>query len=142
LYWVKIGQGLRQKLSNKSKKITSIDDCVTFLVDAANEKNAFDINVYHVAGSWALTDYVLVMSVKNEIHCRAVSLDLDQVIRESVSRQAIDFFVPPKVTGKPESGWIIIDLNSILIHIMLVDQRGYYGLDSLLEKKADTVQHA
>jgi len=129
-------------LSSKPKKITSLDSCVTFLADAGNEKKAFDINVYHVADSWALTDYVIVMSVKNEIHCRAVSLDLDRVIRESVSRQADDFFVPPKLTGKPESGWIIIDLNSILIHIMLVEQRGYYDLDSILEKKADTVHHA
>jgi len=128
-------------LTKNVEKVSDIDACVTFISEAADEKLASDINVYHVVDGWVLTDYVIVMSVKNEIHCRAVLLALDGAIREQVSREADDFYVPPKLTGKPESGWVIIDLNSILIHIMLVELRDYYDLDKVLEEKADTVDH-
>ena len=34
-------------------------------------------------------------------------------------------------TGMPESGWLIIDIQGVMIHLFDEDRRSYYDLESL-----------
>ena len=39
------------------------------------------------------------------------------------------------VEGVPESGWIIMDYNAVLIHVFQREVRNYYNLEELLENQ-------
>ena len=41
------------------------------------------------------------------------------------------FGIVGKMEGKPNSGWIAIDMNDIVIHLFSPEQRNYYQLEDL-----------
>ena len=40
-----------------------------------------------------------------------------------------------KKSGKSESGWVIMDANSIIIHFVDAQTRSHYDIDEIFEKK-------
>ncbi len=113
-----------------------IEDLLKKIVDIADQKKALDIRVYKPHNP-ALTDYIVVMSVQNPIHAKSLLRDLDKGISESVrSEEVEDFYPHPKQSGAPESGWLILDVNAIMVHIISEAIRAEYQLDSLFEQRA------
>ena len=37
----------------------------------------------------------------------------------------------PKTEGKPEDGWLVLDIGDIIVHLFTPDQRNYYKLEEL-----------
>jgi ribosome-associated protein len=44
----------------------------------------------------------------------------------------------PKWQGKIESNWLILDLGSVIVHIMGAEERKRYSLEEIWEKTAIT----
>lgn len=105
-------------------------------VAAAEDKKITDPKLYCVTGKSILTDYIAVFSVGNTIHCRAVMAEMLATNQKILAEGSDDLFPFPKVSGNIESGWVIIDLNSIVIHVILAELREQYDLDELFEKRA------
>lgn len=119
----------------------NLDQFVQQIIDAGDEKKAFNIRNYK-PNDTGLTDYIVVLSAQNPIHCKA----LMETVRETCSAllhadRSPDFFVHPRCSGTPESGWVVIDLNSIWVHIIVEDLRQYYRLDHFLESRAVVYHH-
>ena len=55
-------------------------------------------------------------------------------LRKFATLNSVDFHDEIKQSGSPESGWVILDLNSILIHCVTESARDFYKLDSIYEK--------
>ena len=106
-------------------------ECLDHLLSIADERKGFDIQRHDVQGKSAVTEFIAIISVKNPNHCRAIVEALSQSIKGIQGDLLNDLFIPPKVSGTLESGWVILDANSILIHIILSDLREYYAIDQL-----------
>lgn len=39
-----------------------------------------------------------------------------------------------KIEGRPEDGWMLVDLGDVVVHLFSPDQRDYYRLEQLWEK--------
>jgi len=103
-------------------------------------KKATNIRTFHMKDP-TLTDYILVVSVSNPIHGRAVLNEVSELIKDVRNEdESSDILDHPKVSGTVGSGWIVVDLNSIVIHIIDEELRDYYRLDDLFETHA-TVYH-
>jgi ribosome-associated protein len=76
-----------------------------------------------------LIDYFVICSVESEPQLRAVEKEIDKNLRA----HKIKSF---RWEGKITSGWIILDLGDIVVHIMNEYERGYYKLEELWEKDA------
>ena len=76
-----------------------------------------------------LVDYFVICSVESEPQLRAVEKEIDKNLRA----HKIKSF---RWEGKITSGWIILDLGDIVVHIMNEYERGYYKLEELWEKDA------
>ena len=37
----------------------------------------------------------------------------------------------PRIEGKPEDGWLVLDLGDLILHLFTPDQRDYYKLEEL-----------
>ncbi|MFC1616867.1 ribosome silencing factor [Candidatus Margulisiibacteriota bacterium] len=102
----------------------SDSDIINKLIKICENKKCEDIRQYNLTGNSILSDYFLVLSVKNKIHCRSVLNDL----KKNVNRG--------KVSGSIESEWVILDLGTVIVHIITEKLRTYYKLDSIFERRA------
>ncbi len=42
--------------------------------------------------------------------------------------------VKPKIEGHPSSGWVLVDMGDIIVHLLSPDQREYYQIEKLWER--------
>jgi ribosome-associated protein len=105
------------------------------LAQAADEKKALDIRAYKLNNT-SVTDFALVVSAKNPVHIKALFKELDMASDAFLKQNAdADFFEHAKISGTSDSGWIILDVNVIIVHIISQDIRQYYELDQLFEQR-------
>ncbi len=116
--------------------MSSITELLEHLIRVADEKKATQIVAYDVAGKSSITDYILVLGTSNKVHCQALSREMDQAAGQFIGDHKSTDFYKPRLSGDSESEWIVLDLNSIVIHILTEHMREYYKIDTLLEKRA------
>ena len=112
---------------------------VDSLVNIADSKKAEDLRSYFVSEKNWMTDYVVVIGVLNKIQAKAILTDIEKYISELDDSD--DLFNEARVSGTPESGWLILDLNSIVIHFVDQENRDFYNIDSLLELQGDVYHY-
>jgi ribosome-associated protein len=45
-----------------------------------------------------------------------------------------DFHIKAKVEGVSDSGWLVVDLGDVVVHLFSPDQRRYYQLEKLWQE--------
>jgi ribosome-associated protein len=91
---------------------------------ALDEKKAVDLRVLDVSEQSSITDYLLIATGTSEPHLRALRVELEKVIDASHTR----------IVGMEtvqESGWIVIDVFDVMIHVFAPETRAKYGLENL-----------
>ncbi len=91
---------------------------------ALDDKKAERIKVLDMSEVSSITDYFVIASGTSEPHLRALTNEVAQVLKERDVR----------ILGKevsPDSGWNVVDVFDIIIHLFLPETREYYRLDSL-----------
>ncbi len=73
-----------------------------------------------------IADYFIICSGNNERHLRAIIEEID-------GKEAGSAIRPFRVEGTPESGWVVLDYSSVVIHILIPALRSYYDLEGLWE---------
>ena len=94
------------------------------LANAAYHKLGYDMELLDVRKLCSYTDFLLIISGKNRLHLQAIK----ETIEELLAGRDVRIFA---MEGAPESGWVIIDTGSIIVHIFDNEKRSYYNLFSL-----------
>ena len=94
------------------------------LANAAHHKMASDIELLEVKKHSSYTDFLLIMSGKNRLHLDA----LQDTLKELLMDREVSII---GIEGNAQSGWIIMDVGSIIIHVFDPEKRSYYNLYSL-----------
>ena len=104
------------------------------IITLGDEKKADNIRLYQSDNGSIVAEYVLVFSVRNNIHCRAIIEELDLKVPKIVADgPSNDFYESVRQSGNVESGWVILDLNSVIIHCIVDSIRDHYQLDELFQ---------
>ncbi len=108
-------------MANKSLK--------TLVLAILEDKQAEAIKIYDVKGKSPLTDFVIVASANNFRKLEAIMNQLRK-----------DFIHHPKykvhhIEGKAESGWMVIDLYDVVVHLFDPTNREKMKLDEILERQ-------
>ena len=108
-------------MSNQVKGIELAKACVK----AAEEIQAEDIQLWDVRGLSTITDFVVLCSGSSMPHLRAIMRD--------VAGHVIDWHnVRPILSeGNADSRWVVLDYIDVMVHILHVELREYYDLESL-----------
>lgn len=72
----------------------------------------------------SFADYFVICSGDSTRQIEAIW----QEIRETLKRDRV---IPHHIEGAADSGWILLDLGEVIIHIFSPSQRDYYQLDEL-----------
>lgn len=117
-----------------------LEKLIEKIVHVFDEKQASNIRVYDVSAYSSLADAVVVVGAKNKVHCRALLEAVQKGISESKSEYR-DEVQSLRTSGKPDSGWVVLDTGSVIIHMMEEDLREMYELDRVFENRSVVYHH-
>lgn len=97
---------------------------VRLCVRALDDRKAEDIRVLEVGAHSSITDYLVIATGTSETHLRALRVALER---------SIDGAGVPIVglETAQESGWVVMDLFDVMVHLFLPAPRERYGLENL-----------
>lgn len=96
------------------------------IVNIILEKQGSDILILDLREVTTMTDYFIICSGDNRRQLRAIENSLREALKGGAER-----ILPLSVEGTPESGWILMDYNSVIIHLFDEQTRQYYQLEDL-----------
>ena len=103
---------------------------IDHFVNVLLEKKAENLKVYACENYPLFVDAVIVCQVSTSVHLRALKAAVETCWVGLKKNQKV---AELRVSGELNSGWLIIDLNDFVIHIMLDSLREYYELDAWIE---------
>lgn len=93
--------------------------------NALKEKQGEDIEIIDVSKTSPLADYLILVSSSNVRKLNALKEEVERVL------VANDVAIK-KISGKTNTGWIIIDAYDLIIHLFSTQERERIDLDTLL----------
>jgi ribosome-associated protein len=91
---------------------------------ALEEKKGEEITVLDISQVSSFSDYFIICNGTSDRMLKSLS---DTVIETSKR----SFSVNGRLEGRPENGWVLVDLGDIIVHLFSPDQRDYYQLEEL-----------
>ncbi len=96
-------------------------------IEIAKELNlskAEDIRVLDVRGISSVTDYCVIATGNSAPHLNGLLRDVQARLRELGEKGN-------RVSGDPESGWVLLDCFSVIVHVFAPEAREYYDIERL-----------
>lgn len=97
------------------------------IVEAAADKQASDIVLLDMREICSFTDYLVILNGESDRQIEAIR----QAIEEALKGKSIALH---HYEGNADSGWLLLDVGDVIVHIFAPFERDYYQLDRLWEK--------
>lgn len=92
-------------------------------MEAALDKQASNIVLLDVRKLCSYTDYIIICSAESGRQLEAIQKELEAASKQENIR--------PRIEGDSDSGWVLLDLGEVIVHMMSTSEREYYRLDDL-----------
>lgn len=99
-------------------------ELINKVYDAVDKRQGDDIVVLDFKNNSPFLDYFVIATARNNRHAYSI---IDEV-EELADLEGID--IVSKSVSK-ESGWLLIDIGSIVVHVFVNEERAKYNLESL-----------
>lgn len=96
---------------------------IKIALNALNEKKATQLSAIHVGELTVITEYFIIATANSSSHIKALA----DIVDEKLSKEGIE---ARHIEGKA-TGWVLLDYNSVVIHIFSREAREFYGLDRM-----------
>ena len=94
------------------------------IVAALEDIKASDITVFNVKKLTSMTDFMIIASAESARQVNALARNVVEKLKER-GAEVIG------VEGEETGDWVLVDLGSIIVHIMHPAVRAYYNLEEL-----------
>ena len=101
-------------------------DLANRITEIIVDKQGENILILDLHDITTITDYFVICSGASRRQLDA----LQSAIREGM-KKAGESILPQSVEGGPESGWILLDYNSVIVHLFDPETRDFYRLEEL-----------
>ena len=91
----------------------------------ADNRKAENPVILDLQGLSSVTDYFIIVSGSSQPHLRAIA---DEVVEKFKKEHGVR---PRTVDRSVATGWVVIDYDDVMVHIMSEDIRERYDLESL-----------
>jgi ribosome-associated protein len=119
-----------------SKEVTAFleaEEIARLATELASEKQARDIAMLDVRALCSFADYFVICTGDTKRHIEAIWQDIVEVLKGKG-------VMPHHNEGTPDSGWMLADFGSVIVHIFAPLERDYYQLDKLWDKAIAVVR--
>lgn len=97
---------------------------IEFITEKLDDLKAKNIVILNVKGKSSITDYMIISTGNSSRHIIAVA---DHLMDEA--KKAGLFVLGSE--GQTEVDWVVVDFNTVIVHIMQEDSRLLYELEKL-----------
>lgn len=104
--------------------LLQLNDLKRFLADKADDMKAEDIITLDVTDKSNITDTMIICTGTSKRHVTSIA---DNVAIEA-RKAGLDLL---GIDGENEGEWVVVDLGSIMLHVMQEPQRELYQLEKL-----------
>lgn len=111
---------------------TDVLDMVYTIVKAADGRKADEIVALHVEACTSLCSCIVILSGNSRPQNQAIA----KAIQEDMNNAVDNIQVLPE--GTADSGWMLLDYGSVMVHIMTPKSRLYYNLQGQWVEKGGT----
>jgi ribosome-associated protein len=113
-----------QQLPNISGESMQVEALRDLVIKTLDDMKAQDIKVLDVRGKTSITDIMVIASGTSDRHVKSLA--------ETVAFQAKEAGETPLgIEGANEGEWALVDLNSVVVHVMQSKVRDFYQLERL-----------
>lgn len=116
-------------MKSKPKKQATLE-LVKLCCRALDDKKAGDLRVLDVSDQSSITDYLIIATATSDPHLRALRVELEKVIDATRTRIV-------GIETSLESGWTVVDVFDLMVHLFSADRRAHYGLENLWKDAVD-----
>ena len=88
------------------------------------ESKAEDIVTIDLAGKSSIGDYMVIATDRSHRHVSAVADKLARELRDKG-------YGRPRVEGKENSDWILVDAGNVIVHIFRAEVREFYNIEKM-----------
>ncbi len=106
------------------KDIASKESLAKSIAAVLDDKLALDIKILDVESLTSLCSYFVICTSRSDTHTSALADDVD----DAFSKLSLS---PLHREGSKESGWIVLDYASVVVHIFNRQSREFYGIEKL-----------
>lgn len=94
------------------------------IVDLLTDRQAEDIVLLDISQVASFTDYFLIATALNPRHIGAILNAFDK----DLANQGVK---PLRTEGANDSGWVLVDFGSVIVHLFTPEERKFYNLEGL-----------
>ncbi|MFP3897900.1 MAG: ribosome silencing factor [Dehalococcoidia bacterium] len=120
-------------ISKEVNHFLEAEEIARLATELASEKQARDIAMLDVRALCSFTDYFVICTGDTKRHIEAIWQDIGEVLKGRG-------VVAHHNEGTSDSGWMLVDFGSVIIHIFAPVERDYYQLDRLWNKAIPVVR--
>lgn len=102
----------------------TLEEQVKLVVQALEDKKAVDVKTYDVRGVSGLCDAFVVATGTAAPHLKGLVAGVQQAMRTAGESSF-------RLSGDPESGWMVVDYVDVVVHVFSPEARAYYALERL-----------
>ena len=95
------------------------------VVEAIEEKMGESILLLDLKGISILADYYVIANGRSDRQLKALARAVTDLAGQKRNRRLRD------LDEQATSGWVLVDLGEVIVHLFIGRQRGYYGLEKL-----------
>ena len=99
-------------------------ELIKLITDKLEEKLAEDIVLIDFTNQGYVTDYFIICTAKNYRHANS----LVDFVEEEVLKNGHEIM---QINNERDSGWLVMDLNEVVVHIFSKNDRELYQLERL-----------
>ena len=93
-------------------------------MDAITERLGSDVVLLDMSGVTLLADYFVICTAESPPQFKAIADEIGKRAKQA-GKKCLG------VEGEPDSGWILLDYGSVVVHIFDPEVRIYYNLEEL-----------
>lgn len=101
-----------------------LDQLTHLVIHTLDDNKANDIQELDITGLTDIADRMVICSALSSRHIDALRDKVVVAVKSEGQR-------PLGVDGDSASGWVLIDLQDVIVHIMLPETREFYSLEKL-----------
>lgn len=111
------------------KEILGLVQCIVMAADGRKADNVVALNVRRVS---TMCNYLIILTGNSRPQNQAIASAICDDMKELYGMSTLGNGVPE---GSAESGWILLDYGSIMVHIMTPKSRLYYNVEGQWKDK-------
>lgn len=97
---------------------------VNLAVSALEDMKGFNLEVLEVTRLTTVTDWMVICTGTSSRHVKSLAQGVIEKVKQAGER-------PRGIEGMEKSEWVLVDLGSVVVHVMQAQSRAFYQLEKL-----------